>query len=201
MLRIIRFALRIIRLLVRNKLFYFLYKIKLNYIDLELNYLKGKKDVDAIIYKGIDLRIHGNVKILNSQKLVVGDYVRIGEGCYFNCSGGLEIGDNVQLSRNILIYTNSHDIESSCIPYDDEYVQRPVKIGHSVWIGMNVTIAPGTEIGEGAVIGMGTVVSGIIPPNAIVVGQKHRIINYRDKSTFLQKKEHNLFFGKIYPNN
>jgi acetyltransferase-like isoleucine patch superfamily enzyme len=199
--KIMDFIKIITRFLIRNKIFYFFYKFKLNYLDSELNYLKGKKTADAIINKGIDLRIHGEVKIISSQKLFIGDYVRIGEGCYFNCSGGLNIGDNVQLSRNILIYTNSHDIESSCIPYDDEYVQRPVKIGHSVWIGMNVTIAPGTEIGEGAVIGMGTVVSGNIPPYAIVVGQKHRIINYRNKNNFSQKKENNLFFGKIYPNN
>ena len=191
----------IFKYLIRNKLFNFFYRIKLSRIDPELKYLRGKNATKPIKNKGKDLRIHGSVKIIKPDKLTVGDYVRIGEGCYFSCSGGLEIADNVQFSRNIVIYTNTHDIETSCIPYDRKYIYKPVKIGHSVWIGMNVTIAPGTTIGEGAVIGMGAAISGKIPPYAIVVSPKHRIINYRNQESFEQKKEKGLYFGKIYPDN
>ncbi|MFW5803832.1 MAG: acyltransferase, partial [bacterium] len=139
--------------------------------------------------------------ITGVQDLHVGDYVRIGKGAYFSCQGGLYIGDNVQFSRNVLIYTNSHDINSSAIPYDRSYIYKPVHIGNSVWIGMNVTIAPGTQIGDGAVIGMGTVVSGNIPKGAIVVGAKHRIIGYRDLDEFDKKDAEKKYFGLLYPDN
>jgi acetyltransferase-like isoleucine patch superfamily enzyme len=66
------------------------------------------------------------------------------------------------------------------LPFDNEVVCRPVRIGRYVWIGMNVTIAPGTEIGDGAVVGIGSVVSGKIPENAIIVSSKFRVIGYRD---------------------
>lgn len=180
---------------------YTLYKFKVYYLDRELLRYKERILLDKLKNKGVDLRIHGDVTIKGHDNLIIGDYVRIGNGCYFSCSGGLKIGDNTQISRNVVIYTNSHDIESTAIPYDNSYTYKPVSIGHSVWIGMNVTIVPGTTIGDGAVIGMGTVVSGAIPDCAIVVGQKHRIIGYRDSESFQSRKHENRFFGKLYPHN
>jgi maltose O-acetyltransferase len=49
---------------------------------------------------------------------------------------------------------------------------------------MNVCIAPGTTIGDGAIVGMGTVVSGDVPPLAVIGNQKWRILRYRDRSRY-----------------
>ncbi|MBN1930142.1 MAG: acyltransferase [Desulfobacterales bacterium] len=173
--------------------------VKGRYISPRIDKVRGLIAVDRIKHKGIDLRIHGQVYISAINNLVIGDYVRIGKGAYLSCEGGLSIGDNSQLSRNVLIYTSSHDIHSSAIPYDKKYVYKPVLIGNSVWIGMNVTITPGTVIGDGAVIGMGTVVSGEVPKGAIVVGAKQRIIDYRDMDDFHTKKLNQKYFGLLFP--
>lgn len=184
-----------------NKIFITIFAFKRNFVDDKIQKIKGLVIKRSIRKQGKDLRIHGPITITGENQLSIGDYVRIGRGCYFHCVGGLTIGNNVQFSRNITIYTSTHDIESGAIPYDKNYVYKPVSIGNSVWVGMNVTIAPGTIIEDGAVIGMGTTVAGHIPKGAIVVGAKSRIIGYRDIEAFDLKDIQKKYFGLLYPDN
>lgn len=177
----------------------FYIKFRLNYIAPRINKIEGSIAANRIKNKGIDLRIHGSVIIGGLENLKIGNYVRIGKGAYFDCTGGLTIGNNVQLSRNILIYTSNHDINSGSIPYGPNYVYKPVIIGDSVWIGMNVIITPGTIIEDGAIIGMGTVVSGVVPKGAILVGAKARIVGYRNVDEFDRKVLGKEYFGFLYP--
>ena len=186
--------------IIFNFIFISYYSFVKKFISPRIQKIHGIISVKGIQNKGKDLRIHGKIDIVGGDDLKIGDFVRIGMGCYFDCVGGLTIGDNVQFSRYITIYTNTHDIESSAIPYDDRsYIYKPVIIGNSVWIGTNVIIAPGTIIEDGAVIGMGAVVAGRIPKGAIVVGAKHRIIGYRNIESFDEKVDQKKYFGYLYP--
>jgi len=190
---------KIFDLLIINKFF-----ILINYffhflIMPRIRKVKGKAIAMRIPHKGIDLRIHGKIIVLGSKNIVIGDHVRIGEGAFFHCGGGLIIGNNVQMSRNIIIYTVNHDTEVDVIPYGTEYVKKKVTIGNSVWIGMNVLITPGVNIGDGAIIGMGTVVSKDVPEGAIVVGAKQRIIGYRDMERFELNDKEKRYFGVLFP--
>ncbi len=54
-----------------------------------------------------------------------------------------------------------------------------ILIGNDCWIGARAIILSGSTIHNGAVIGAGAVVSGEIPPYAIVVGNPARVIKYR----------------------
>lgn len=186
-------------LLIINPLVSFIYKVKVRYICPRVDKVIGANAVKRIRNKGKDLRIHGQIVINDINKLQIGDFVRIGTGAYLSCEGCLTIGNNVQISRNVLIFTSNHDINSSAIPYDQGFVYKPVKIGNSVWIGMNVTIAPGSTIEDGAVIGMGTVISGVVPKGAIVVGAKHRVIGYRNMADFNEKDMEKKYFGLLFP--
>lgn len=176
------------------------------YIILYQRYFKVKADKARIKYHtkrikniGFNSRIRGEPIIHYIDNLSVGSYVRIGEGAFLFCKGGISIGDNTQISRNILIYSADHHMEGEAIPYDDKYIDKPVTIGKSVWIGMNVVITPGVSIGDGAVIGMGTVVSKDIPAGAVVVGAKQRTIKYRDMNNFHEKDKEKAWFGKKWP--
>jgi len=64
-------------------------------------------------------------------------------------------------------------------PNHDAITKGPINIGHDVWIGENAIILSGTTIGTGAVIGAGCVVSGTVPPYAVVVGNPKQIIRVR----------------------
>lgn len=147
--------------------------------------------------KGKDLRIHGKIKILQPDKLVIGDYCRIGKGTFLFCYGGLTIGNNVQFSRNITVYTANHDFRGDVLPYNNKYLTGPVTIEDNVWVGMNVSILPGVTIGKNSILGMNAVITKDVPENAIVVGN-NRIIGYRTEEQL--KKAEGRRFGELYPN-
>ena len=54
-----------------------------------------------------------------------------------------------------------------------------VRIGNDVWIGMGALILSGVTIGDGAVIAARAVVSGDVPPYAIVAGNPARVVRMR----------------------
>lgn len=148
---------------------------------------------------GSNVRMVGYSRILDPEGLIIGNNVRIGYGCFFFSKGGIEIGDNTILSRNITIYSSNHDYNGEAIPYGAKYIHEPVKIGKGVWIGMNVTITPGVSIGDGAIIGMGTVVSRNVEPGAIVVGAPQRHASSRNMEAFRDKERDGQVFSKLYP--
>jgi acetyltransferase-like isoleucine patch superfamily enzyme len=146
---------------------------------------------------GDDLRLEGIINVIYPEKLIIGKNVYIGAGAYFNCRGGIAIGDNTIISRNVTIYSYNHNFrEATQLPFDKEKILKPVTIGKYVWIGMNVTIAPGTMIGDGAVIGIGSIISGIIPENAIVGAEKPRILGYRNETLTKNLVERGDFLTK-----
>ena len=136
---------------------------------------------------------YGDIRFTGPKQAELGDNVHIGNNAFIRAEGGLFIGDHAHISRNFLLYTMSHRTDGERIPYDEGWVEKPVHIGANVWIGMNVTIAPGTRIGDGAIIGMGTTVSGEVPPMAIVVGAKWRIVGERDAAHYRRCLEQGAF--------
>lgn len=117
------------------------------------------------------LKVNGFLRISGVKKCSMGENIHFGGG-FIRGEGGLTIGDNTHFSRNLTIYTMSHNYEGERIPYDDTFRYRPVFIGRNVWIGMNVTILPGATILDGAIIGAGSVVAGKVGIGEIFVAPK-----------------------------
>ena len=184
---------------LNKKLIKNILKFYYKYIKDFITQAKAELVLDRIKNKGKNCRIKGDLTILGVDGLVLGDFVSIGYGGFINSFGGVEIGDNCQISRNVLIYSVNHDTNGMCIPYDSNNIKKKVIIGNSVWIGMNVVITPGVKIGDGAIIGMGTVVSTDVPEGAIVVGAKQRIVGSRDLKVFIKMKDNKDYFGIKYP--
>lgn len=144
---------------------------------------------------GRDVHIYRPFKLTGGANAEIHDNVHIGTNAFIRAEGGLVIGENTHISRNLVLYTINHRTDGACLPYDDENIPRPVRIGRNVWIGMNVCITPGSEIGDGAIIGMGTVVAGAVPPLAVYVGAKGRIIGYRDKQHYEECESNGQYSG------
>lgn len=133
---------------------------------------------------GHGVGVWGRFHVTGADNMVVGHNVHFGDNAFIRAEGGLEIGDNTHISRNLVLYTINHDYDGTRLPYDQNMIRKPVTIGRNVWIGMNVCIAPGTVIGDGAIIALGTSVSGNIPSMAIVGGGKRRMLGERDRAKY-----------------
>ena len=104
------------------------------------------------------------------------------------------IGDNVQLTRGVVILT--HDYSWSVVKglYGEVFGhQAPVTIGNNVFIGMNAIILSGTTIGDNVIVGAGSVVNGVIPSGVVVAGNPAKVIctisDYREKRRRKQLSE------------
>ena len=159
----------------------------------------GKSCLENIENKGDGCKFKGMVRVYYDYGLTLGNHVRIGEDTFIFAMGGVYIKDNTQISRNVTIYSANHDINGTHIPYDSNYICKPVKIGNSVWIGMNVQILPGVTIGDGAVIGMGAVISKDVQAGEVVVGASQRVVSKRDLTQFYNKQNSELYFAKEWP--
>ncbi len=126
--------------------------------------------------------------VYGAEQMEVGDNVFINRDAVIRAQGGLTIGDNVVIARNVTIYTYNHNFRGQALPFDQTSVYEPVTIGDNVWIGINVTIVPGVQVGEGAIIAAGAVVSRDVPPLAIVGSAPQKILGYRDQEHYNELK-------------
>ena len=90
-------------------------------------------------------------------------------------SGGVIIGNNVDIAQETNIWTEQHDYNSPTY----KAACKAVVIEDYVWLASRVTVLPGVHIGRGAVVASGAVVTKDVSPLAIVAGVPAIIIGYR----------------------
>lgn len=145
---------------------------------------------------GEGVHFNGISRITGLKEVVIEDNVHIGGGGFIKGEGGVHIGANTHISRNLTIYSRNHNYEGIALPYDNTFRDRPVVVGKNSWIGMNVTILPGAQIGEGAIIGAGAVVYGKIPAGTIVGAAAPQQIRMRDMEHYNRLEEGKQYGGK-----
>jgi len=141
-------------------------------------------------------RISSTAKLLNKKNINLADNIWIGHYCLVDGTGGVTLGEGVQLSSHTVVYSHSsqdairllgkHFIEQPATKRPG-YKLRPVTIGEYTFVGTSSVILPGSAIGKGCIIGAGSVVNGKIPDYAIAVGNPVKIVGdtrKRDKSRF-----------------
>lgn len=122
-----------------------------------------------------------------SSKVTIGNNSGIGIRAAIH--GPCNIGDDVMMGPDCVIYVRNHCFDRTDVPmwrqgfYEDE----PVTIGNDVWIGGRVTILPGVKIGKGAIIGANAVVTKDVPDYAIVGGNPARVLRMRKREEFVKK--------------
>lgn len=147
------------------------------------------------LYRGLGAHIakyavfHFRTEIRSPWSLVVGRGTIIGDNALLDARCGLTIGNNVNLSSNVSIYTMQHDYRDSQFRCPTPSKKKmSVEIDDRVWLGCNVIVLPGVHIGEGAVCCAGCVVTKDIPPYAVVagipakqVGERLQVLEYEFK--------------------
>ena len=130
---------------------------------------------------GHNVRILTGIHIRGPERLVVGSSVSIGTGAMLQCSGGLEIGDDVLIAPGVKIWTTSHVFVDQSRPIRRQgIVHRPVSIGADCWICTDAFIKPGARLPHGCVVLPKAVVGTMrIPPFAVLSGNPARVIGTR----------------------
>lgn len=144
----------------------------LRYIILTKIY-SGKVSAKASLHIGI--KIFGHAENLRIEEGTV-----INPECRLDARGGLEIGKNVSISREVFILSLTHDYNSS----DFALQKGPIKIGDDCWLGIRAIIMPGVNLGKGVVIGAGAIVTRNMPDYAIAVGVPAKVVGYRKKQNY-----------------
>ncbi|SDW86409.1 Hexapeptide repeat of succinyl-transferase [Hydrobacter penzbergensis] len=129
----------------------------------------------------------------------IGDNFLLGDHAIVNPgeSKGIFIGSNVSIASNAFLRAANHSFDrldipismqghnSASIEYDGK--EYSIVIEDDVWIAYNAVIVSGAKIGKGSVIAAGSVVSSVIPPWSIVVGNPGRVIGNREKKNIVSK--------------
>jgi acetyltransferase-like isoleucine patch superfamily enzyme len=132
---------------------------------------------DSVIYNSCELR--------DPHQITIGDFTSIGDHCILDGRGGLTIGNSVNFSTGVWIWTMQHkvnDLEFAC-------ESAPVVIEDYAWISCRTVLLPGVRLGKGAVVAAGAVVTKDVEPYAIVggvpatkIGERPRDLHYQLKS-------------------
>jgi len=130
-----------------------------------------KMSQNSIIYFGAEIR--------SPHKLIIGKGTIIGDNAVLDARNGIEIGENVNFSSKVSIWTEQHDHRDPWFRCNSTPDFR-VKINDRVWIGPNVTVLHGVTIGEGAVVAAGAVVTKNVEPYSIIAGIPAKKIGERN---------------------
>lgn len=126
--------------------------------------------------------LHYRTEIRSPYRLTIGRGSIIGDNAILDARHSLHIGNNVNLSSNVSIYTEQHDYRDEFFRSTERGGDKAVVIGDRAWIGSNVVILPGVTIGEGAVCCAGCVVTKDVPPFAVVAGIPAKTITTRPQT-------------------
>ena len=126
---------------------------------------------------GKNVSLYSGFEIRSAHKLVIGKNSIIGFKAVLDCREGLEIGDYVNFSSEVMVWTMQHDYNSP----DFAGQGGKVTIGTRAWISARAIILPGVTIGEGAVVAAGAVVTKDVAPFTVVGGIPAKEIAKRNK--------------------
>lgn len=105
--------------------------------------------------------------------LDIGDGVSVNYGTAIAARRSVRVGHRTKIGPYCVI-------ADSDLPFPLDIAEgdrsAAIDIGDDVWLGGRVTVLPGAHIGSGAVVSAGSVVSGDIPPNAVVSGNPARVL-------------------------
>lgn len=117
-----------------------------------------------------------NCELYHCEEITIGRNTIINPHSYLDGRGGLEIGNNVNISAHVLLVAGTHDIQN---PDDFAGSAEAIIVEDYVWLCTRSTILSGVTIGRGAVVAAGAVVTKSVAPFSIMAGIPARKIGER----------------------
>lgn len=128
-------------------------------------------------------RISSSASIISPERLSIGDHCWVGHNAIIDASGGVTIGEGVQIGFHSCIFTHGSHISIRLLGKD--YINVPAEkrpglvresssVGEYTFLGSGAVVMPGTTIGKGCVIAVGSVVHGVVPDFSVMAGNPAR---------------------------
>ncbi len=110
---------------------------------------------------GKNVRINSSAIFSGTGKLVIGDDVWIGPGCYISPVGSAEIkiGSHIDFAPQVMILTGSHKIDPAGEHIGGDGTSASVEIGDGCWLCARSTILPGVTLANKTLVAAGAVVT------------------------------------------
>lgn len=124
----------------------------------------------AQVGTGVVIRAHVNISF--PWRLVLGDYVWLGEEVMILSLAPVTIGSHVCVSQRSFLCTGSHDHRKETF----DLIVRGITLGCGCWVAAQSFIGPGVEVGSGSVVGAGSVVMNSVPKRILVRGNPAVVI-------------------------
>ena len=135
-----------------------------------------KLEVGEFLYMadGVEIGRGGSTGLNSNVK--IGKHVGIFERTIINPSESVEIGDDVGIGAEVMIWTHGAWLDvTRGFPSDF----GPVKIGNSVWLPARCIVLPNVTIGDNSVIGIGSIVNKSLPSGCLAAGSPCKVIKER----------------------
>lgn len=132
---------------------------------------------------GRGFRLASTAKIINTDRLQIGDYVGIGRGVWLNCYGGMIIGDDVIIGPYTCISTLIHGFKNGTTRGAASKAAA-VCIGKGSWLASLVSVKAGVKIGKGVLVAANAAVVKDVPDNVIVGGVPAKVIKEREDTDY-----------------
>lgn len=112
---------------------------------------------------------------------------------FFQCSGGIHIGNYVAFATRVSLLSANHDLYDQRISH-----RKPIIIGDYSWLGMNSTLLAGVELGPRTIVASGAVVTKSYPEGmCVLAGVPARVVKRLDPEKFIPWKYKEEYYGFI----
>jgi acetyltransferase-like isoleucine patch superfamily enzyme len=131
-------------------------------------------------------RIAPSTCIEHEHALRLDDHVYVGPFNFIEASGGVHLGEGVQVTHHVSIVTHSSHRAQRLLgtAYVDwpgpgprpGWIAAPVVVGPWSFIGPHSLLEAGTRLGRGCIVRAGSVVRGEFPDFAVIAGNPARVV-------------------------
>jgi len=137
-------------------------------------FLRTKYFKSIFGYLGHGSVICGKIKVYNPEKIILGNFCTVNEGCLLNARDKIVIEDFVHISPYVIINTGFLDVSRK--KKSRKHLTSPVIIKEGAWVASGAIINPGVIIGENSVVAAGAVVTKDVPSNVMVAGIPAKVL-------------------------
>lgn len=127
----------------------------------------------AKIGRGVNIKPH--VKVKFPWRLIIHDYVWLGEHCWIDNLDLVTIESHCCISQGTYFCTGNHNWSK----LNFNLITGEIYIEQGSWVGAKAIVGPNVRIGKGAVLTMGSVATKVLEPMTIYGGNPCQLIKKR----------------------